>query len=107
MPPLYPITMQHGLALGAILFALGMLGALTRRNAIAILMSIEVMFNGVIVTFVSFARHAQTADLAGQVFALFIITVAAADAAVGLAIIIAVYRLRRTVEVDAMSTLQG
>jgi NADH:ubiquinone oxidoreductase subunit K len=107
MPPLYPIGLQHGLALGAVLFALGMLGALTKRNAIAILMSIEVMLNGVIVTFVAFARHAQSADLAGQVFAIFIMTVAAADAAVGLAIIIAVYRLRRTVQVDAVSTLQG
>ncbi len=107
MPPLYPITMQHGLALGAVLFALGMLGALVKPNAIAILMSIEVMLNGVIVTFVSFARHAESPDLAGQVFAIFIMTVAAADAAVGLAIVIAVYRLRRTVQVDAVSDLQG
>ena len=93
--------------LGAALFAIGMFGALTKRNAITILMSIEVMLNGVIVTFVSFARHSTNTDLAGQIFAIFIMAVAAADAAVGLAIIIAVYRLRRTVRVDASSSLQG
>ena len=107
LPPLYPITMQHGLILGAALFSIGMVGALTKRNAITILMAIEVMLNGVMVTFVSFARHAQGPALAGQVFAIFIMTVAAAEAAVGLAIVIAVYRLRRTVQVDAANTLQG
>jgi NADH-quinone oxidoreductase subunit K len=107
MPPIYPITLQHGLVLGAALFAIGMVGALTKRNAITILMSIEIMLNGVMVTFVSFARHAEGPALAGQIFAVFIMTVAAADAAVGLAIVIAVYRLRRTVEVDAANTLQG
>lgn len=106
-PPVYPIALQHGLVLGAALFSIGMLGALTKRNAIAILMSIEVMLNGVIVTFVSFARHAPAADLAGQIFGIFILTVAAAEAAVGLAIVIAVYRLRRTIQVDAATELQG
>jgi NADH:ubiquinone oxidoreductase subunit K len=70
-------------------------------------MSIEVMLNGVIVTLVAFARHAQDTNLVGQVFAIFIMTVAAAEAAVGLAIIIAVYRLRHTVDVDAVDTLRG
>ena len=107
LPPLYPIALQHGLLLGAALFSIGLVGALTKRNAIAILMCIEVMLNGVMVTFVSFARHAQDPLLTGQVFAIFIMTVAAADAAVGLAIIIAVYRLRRTIQVDAADTLQG
>jgi NADH-quinone oxidoreductase subunit K len=107
LPPLYPITVQHGLLLGASLFSIGLVGALTKRNAIAILMSIEVMLNGVMVTFVAFARHAQSPTLTGQIFAIFIMTVAAADAAVGLAIVIAVYRLRRTVQVDAANTLQG
>ena len=107
LPPFYPITLQHGLLLGAALFSIGMVGALTKRNAITILMSIEIMLNGVMVTFVSFARHAESPTLAGQIFAIFIMTVAAADAAVGLAIVIAVYRLRRTVAVDAANTLQG
>lgn len=107
LPPVYPITMQHGLILGAALFAIGLAGALTKRNAIAVLMSIEVMLNGVILTFVSFARHAPGLDLSGQIFAVFIMTVAAADAAVGLAIVIAVYRLRRTIQVDSANTLRG
>lgn len=107
MPPLYPITLQHGLVLGAALFAFGMVGALTKRNAIAILMSIEVMLNGVMVTFVSFARHTPGTDLTGQIFAMFIMTVAAADAAVGLAIVLAIYRLRHTVQVDAADALRG
>lgn len=107
LPPLYPITLQHGLVLGAALFAIGMAGALSKRNAITVLMAIEVMLNGVIVTFVAFARHAPTVDLTGQVFAIFIMTVAAAEATVGLAIVIAVYRLRRTVQVDAADTLRG
>jgi NADH:ubiquinone oxidoreductase subunit K len=107
LPPLYPITLQHGLVLGAALFAIGMAGALSKRNAIVVLMAIEVMLNGVIVTFVAFARHAPTAALGGQLFAIFIMTVAAADAAVGLAIVIAVYRLRRTVQVNAADSLRG
>jgi len=99
--------LQHGLILGALLFAIGIVGALTKRNAITILMSIELMLNGVIVTLVAFAQHAIPADLAGQVFGIFVMTVAAAEAAVGLAIVILVYRIRRTVEVDAVDTLQG
>ena len=107
LPPLYPITLQHGLILGAALFAIGVTGALSKRNAITILMAIEVMLNGVVVTFVAFTRHAPTMDLAGQIFAIFIMTVAAAEAAVGLAIVIAVYRLRHTVQVDAADSLRG
>ena len=107
LPPLYPITLQHGLLLGAALFAIGMAGALSKRNAITVLMAIEVMLNGVIVTLVAFARHAPTTNLTGQIFAIFIMTVAAADAAVGLAIVIAVYRLRHTVQIDAADSLRG
>jgi NADH-quinone oxidoreductase subunit K len=107
MAPFAPIGLQHGLFLGAALFAVGIAGALTKRNAITVLMSIELMLNGVIITFVSFARHSVNADLAGQVFAIFVMAVAAADAAVGLAIAIAIYRLRRTVSVDAATVLRG
>jgi NADH:ubiquinone oxidoreductase subunit K len=107
LPPFYPIGVQHGLVLGAVLFSIGVLGALTKRNAVAVLMSIELMLNGVNVTFVAFARHSQLADLTGQVFAIFVMTVAAADAAVGLAIMISLYRLRRSVQVDAATTLRG
>lgn len=107
MPPFYPIALQHGLVVGAALFSIGLAGALIKRNAIAVLMAIEVMLNGVNVTFVSFARHLQPAELTGQVFAIFVITVAAAEAAVGLAIILATYRLRHTVQIDASSSLRG
>lgn len=107
LPPLYPITLQHGLMLGAALFSLGILGALTKRNAIAILMAIEVMLNGVIVTLVSFARHSASGDLAGQIFGIFIMAVAAGEATVGLALIIVIYRLKRSIDVEAATELRG
>ena len=106
LPPLYPIGLQHGLVLGALLFAIGIEGALTKRNAITILMSIEVMLNGVIVTLLAFARHARATDLTGQIFAIFIMTVAAAEAAVGLAIVIAVFRSRGTVNIEEIQTMK-
>lgn len=100
--------LQHFLVFGSLLFALGIYGVLSRRNAIGILLSIELMLNGVNVLMVSFARYLSSPqEMAGQVFALFIITVAAAEAAVGLAIIIAIYRQRRTVQVDQLDLLRG
>ena len=100
--------LRHFLVLGSILFALGMYGVLSRRNAIGILLSIELMLNGVNLLMVAFARYlVSDQPLAGQMFALFIITQAAAEAAVGLAIIIAVYRQRRTVQVDQLDLMKG
>src|SRR5688500_10875308 len=91
--------LRHFLVLGTILFSLGVYGALSRRNAIGILLSIELMLNGVTVMMVAFSRYISTQqELAGQMFTMFIIAVAAAEAAVGLAIIIAIYRQRRTVQ---------
>jgi len=87
-----------------------MYGALSRRNAIGVLLSIELMFNGVNVLMVAFSRFIDAVsgfELAGQLFAIFIITVAAAEAAIGLAIVIAVYRLRRTVAVDELDLMKG
>jgi NAD(P)H-quinone oxidoreductase subunit 4L len=105
---LFPVGLHHFLVLGTILFCIGMYGALARRNAIGVLLSIELMLNGVNVLMVTFARFVNsTQDLAGQVFAIFIMTVAAAEAAVGLAIVIAVYRLRRTVAVDQLDLMKG
>src|SRR5918911_5141355 len=99
--PLFPVGLHHFLVLGTFLFCMGMYGAPARRNAIGVLLSIEWMLNGVNVLMVAFARYVPgTIDLTGQLFAIFIMTVAAAEAAVGLAIVIAVYRLRRTVAVD-------
>jgi NADH:ubiquinone oxidoreductase subunit K len=108
---LYPVGLHHFLVLGTVLFAIGMYGALARRNAIGVLLSIELMLNGVNVLMVAFARYIQSPgpvqELAGQLFAIFIMTVAAAEASVGLAIVIAVYRLRRTVAVDEIDILKG
>jgi NADH:ubiquinone oxidoreductase subunit K len=105
---LFPLSLQHFLVLGAALFSLGMFGALSRRNAIGVLLSIELMLNGVNVLMVAFARYLEpTQEMAGQIFAIFIITIAAAEAAVGLAIVIGVYRLRRTVRVDQIDLLKG
>ena len=93
--------------LGAALFAIGLYGALARRNAIVILMSIELMLNGVNVTLVGMSRYLESSlPLLGQIFAIFVITVAAAEAAVGLAIVIAVYRDRKTVRVDQIDLMK-
>ncbi len=100
--------LRHFLVFGTFLFSLGIYGALSRRNAIGILLSIELMLNGVNVVLVAFSRYlTSTQELAGQLFALFIITVAAAEAAIGLAIIIAIYRQRRTVQVDQLDLMKG
>jgi NADH:ubiquinone oxidoreductase subunit K len=103
----FALTLNHFLLLGALLFALGLYGALSRRNAVVILMSIELMFNGVNVTLVGLSRFVASATpLLGQIFAIFIITVAAAEAAVGLAIIIAIYRDRKTIEVPEIDLMK-
>jgi NADH:ubiquinone oxidoreductase subunit K len=105
---LYPVGLHHFLVLGTVLFCIGMYGALARRNAIGVLLSIELMLNGVNVLMVAFAKFINgPQELVGQLFAIFIMTVAAAEAAVGLAIVIAVYRLRRTVAVDELDLMKG
>ncbi len=105
---LVPIGLQHFLVLAAILFCIGMYGALSRSNAVGILLSIELMLNAVNIMLVAFARYINSPqELAGQMFAIFIMTVAAAEAAVGLAIVIAVYRLRNTIQVEEIDLLKG
>ncbi len=94
----------HSMALGAALFCIGMLGFLIRRNLIVIFMSIELMLNAVNLNLVSFAY--QFHSVHGQVFALFVITVAAAEAAVGLAIIILIARNRRSLNVERVDLLK-
>ena len=98
-----PIT--HFLALSAVLFAIGAVGVLTRRNVIVIYMSIELMLNAVNLTFVAFSKF--HGDMGGHVFTFMVMTVAAAEAAVGLAIIIALYKNRETVDVDEVNLLKG
>ncbi len=97
------------LIVGAILFALGLFGVLARRNALTIFMSVELMLNAANLTFLTFARHPLRGppSLDGHAIAFFVIAVAAAEAAVGLAVIIAVFRTRGTVEVDALRTLRN
>ena len=92
------VGLEHFLILSAILFSIGLYGALAKRNAVVILMSIEIMLNAVNITMVAFSRYGHL--ITGQVFAIFIMVVAAAEAAVGLAIIIAIYRSRETVDVE-------
>ncbi len=100
------VTLNHFLILSAILFALGLYGALSKRNAIAILMCIELMLNSVNIAMVAFARYVPPANLAGQVFALFIVTVAAAEAAVALAIVLAIYRSRRHISAEDINLMK-
>ena len=92
------------LILSAILFTLGVIGALTRRNAIIVLMCIEMMLNAVNLTFVTFSRFLQSLD--GVIFAFFVMAVAAAEAAVGLAIFVLLYRSRGTIKVDEINLLK-
>ena len=92
------VGLEHYLVLSAVLFAIGLYGALAKRNTIAILLCIEIMLNAVNIAMVAFSRFITPTLLTGQVFAIFIIVVAAAEAAVGLAIIIAIYRRRDTIE---------
>ena len=98
------IPMEHVIGLSAVLFGIGVVGALARRNIIVILMSIELMLNAVNLAFVAFARlHGQND---GHVFVLIVITVAAAEVAVGLGIVISLFRNRDTVNVDEVSLLK-
>ncbi|MCL6482442.1 MAG: NADH-quinone oxidoreductase subunit NuoK [Firmicutes bacterium] len=98
------IPTSHYLYLALALFTIGVLGVLTRRNVIIILMSIELILNAVNINLVAFARHFGSVD--GQIFAIFVVTAAAAEAAIGLGIIIAFFRNRETVLADEMDLLK-
>jgi NADH:ubiquinone oxidoreductase subunit K len=100
------IGLQHYLVLAAALFSLGILGLLTRRNAVNVLMSIELILNAANVNLVAFSRYA-TGNMAGQLFGVFVIVVAAAEVAVALAIVLTLYRLRRTPNLDEADILKG
>jgi NADH-quinone oxidoreductase subunit K len=99
------IGVGHYLTLSAVLFTIGVVGVLTRKNAIIVFMSIEIMLNAGNLAFVTFAR--SMGDLGGMVMVLFVIAVAAAEAAVGLAIIVAMFRHRETVNVEVFTTMRG
>ncbi|MXW26530.1 MAG: NADH-quinone oxidoreductase subunit NuoK [Dehalococcoidia bacterium] len=105
------LTLEHFLTVGALLFCLGLVIALSKRNAIGVLMGIELMLNSVNITLVAFSRFSDgfagaAQPIAGHAFVAFIITVAAAEAAVALALAVAVYRSRQTVEVDQLDLLK-
>ncbi len=99
------ITTSHYIVLSALIFAVGLFGVVTRKNTVIILMSLELMLNGTNLAFVAFSRH--WGNLQGQVFTFFVIAVAAAEAAVALAIIIALNRVRKGVTLDEATELKG
>jgi NADH-quinone oxidoreductase subunit K len=101
---MHPITTTHYLLLSVALLAIGTIGVLTRRNIVIILMSIELILNAVNINLVAFSRHFNSVD--GQVFAIFVITVAVAEAAVGLGILIALFRNKATVQADEIEILK-
>ena len=101
---MHEISLQHYLVLAALLFSLGMFGVLVRRNALVVFMCVELMLNAANLTFLAFARDAGTTPDTSRRF--FVIAVAAAEAAIGLAIVIAVFRSRGTVNVDDIRTMK-
>ena len=99
------VPVEHYISLSAILFTIGALGVLTRRNTLIIFMSIELMLNAANLLFVAFSQFYGVLD--GQIFVFFVIAVAAAEIAVGLALIVAIFRVRQTINIDEMSKLKG
>ena len=100
------VGLNHYLTLSTILLCIGIFGVLTRRNAIGILMSIELMFNAVNINFVAFSKFVTPNDFVGQIFAIFVITIAAAEATVGLAIVLLIYRNFKGINVDNINIMK-
>lgn len=100
------ISLPHYLLLGAVLFSIGVFGVLTRRNAVAVLMSVELMLNAVNINFVAANKFAAVDAAVGQLLAVFVIVVAACEIAVGLALIISIYRLRKTVDLNDFNLMK-
>jgi len=101
-----PIGLNHFLILSAALFVISLWGILAKRNGVAILMSIELMLNSVNIAMVAFSRYITPTVLTGQIFAIFIITIAAGEAAIGLAIILLIYRHRKTIDADEIDLMK-
>jgi NADH-quinone oxidoreductase subunit K len=99
------LPVYYYLGLAIILFTIGALGVLIRRNAIVIFMSVELMLNAANLAFVAYARYWQSMN--GQIFVFFIMTVAAAEVAIGLALIVTIFRTKASIDVDQISTLKG
>ena len=101
------VPLSWYLLVAAALFCIGLYGALSRRNAIAVLMGIELILNAVNINLIAFWRYITPQEVTGQVFAIFVLAVAAAEAAVGLALMIAIYRTRDTVNLEELDLLKG
>jgi NADH-quinone oxidoreductase subunit K len=101
---LHPITVTHYLVLSVVLLTIGVIGMLVRRNVVVMMMSLELILNAVNVNLIAFSNHMK--DLSGQIFAIFVIVVAVAEAAVGLGILIALFRNKETVQVDEIDLLK-
>lgn len=99
------VPTAYYVALSAVLFTIGVIGVLTRRNALVMFMSVELMLNSANLALISFARQWNQVD--GQILTFFVITVAAAEVAIGLALLVGIFRTRHTTNVDDMSTMQG
>ncbi len=104
---IFNISLTHYLALGAALFCIGIIGIITSRNVIKVLMSIEILLNAVNINFIAFTNYIDLPQQQGQVFALFIMAIAAAETAIALAILISLYRNKPTVDVDEYTILKG
>ncbi|MBA3974530.1 MAG: NADH-quinone oxidoreductase subunit NuoK [Candidatus Solibacter sp.] len=101
---LHPITINHYLVLSVMLLVIGIIGMLVRRNVVVMMMSVELILNAANVNLIAFGKHLQ--DLNGQIFAIFVIVVAVAEAAIGLGILIALFRNKETVQVDEIDLLK-
>lgn len=101
------ITLQHFLLLSAGLFSIGLFGVITRRNAVGVLMSLELMLNAVNLNLIAFNSYLHKGALVGQMFTLFTITIAAAEATVGLALVVSLFRSRRSVRIEDVDLLRG
>lgn len=101
-----PIGLNHFLALSAVIFCIGVYGMLTRRNAIGVLMSVELMFNAVNITLVAFGRYVTPETVTGQVVAAFTIAVAAAETTVALAIVLLIYQHHRGIDIDKINFMK-
>ena len=99
------IPLVYLIALSAVMFTLGVVGVILRRNALVVFMSLELMFNAANLAFMAFASYYQT--LSGQMFVIFVMAVAAAEVAVGLALMVAIFKAKKAVDVDEMSSLKG
>ena len=111
------VSLEHYLVLSGVLFCVGLFGTLTKRHMVTVLMSLELMFNAVVIAMVAFSKFTAPAlqgqelyapmVLSGQVFSLFVITVAAAEIALGLALVIAIYRHKETVDITQVDAMRG